>query len=210
MLIHLIPKIYLPLDCECELIDLTINELGLVLVGGKDITARKPYPNKRILVGCRKTGQKAIDGIFVETAQHLNSFTVITRWKFDYDESRVITHQVNYIVLDDDFETISASMSLWYAASSGLGGWSSRWPECYSTTYPCYAEPQMDVLPHNKGGSERDGEVIDILDECEFIINRTETFKIPTIERERLFGERAKHERFPAMDSIYNFQLSNV
>ncbi|RMR16853.1 hypothetical protein ALP90_200101 [Pseudomonas amygdali pv. ulmi] len=48
MIIHLSPSIYAcPKTEPCSLIDLTCNELNIDLVGGKELTARRPYPNKK-------------------------------------------------------------------------------------------------------------------------------------------------------------------
>ena len=47
MLIHVLPKLYVPggLDAAVRLVDLTIEETGLVLKGDQDLTIRRPYPN---------------------------------------------------------------------------------------------------------------------------------------------------------------------
>ncbi len=65
MLIHVLPKLYVPggLDAAVRLVDLTIEETGLVLKGDQDLTIRRPYPNKCYWVGCRKVGQKAVAGL---------------------------------------------------------------------------------------------------------------------------------------------------
>ena len=51
------------------LVDLQIDPLGIRLVGGDDLATRRPYPNKMYAVACRKQGQKAINGILIETAK---------------------------------------------------------------------------------------------------------------------------------------------
>lgn len=205
MLIHITPKLYLVYRNEaphCKLIDLTIEEMGLVLSGTSDLATRRPYPNKNYLVGCRKLGQKAIDGIFIETQNHVPSFTTVARWAVNAD--MVLTHRTNYIVLDNDFDAVSDNMKLWFATSPSLGSWSSRWPQCAMGLIPSSSEPRMDVWSPAIGGVGRQGEVNDNLASNGTIIERTETFRIPTIERDRLFGERAKHERFPSREAIFN------
>ncbi|MBY0574242.1 MAG: hypothetical protein K2P84_11215, partial [Undibacterium sp.] len=82
MLIHITPSFY---TCEqsganVELVDLRVDELGIHVRGGEDLVSRSPYPNKRYVVGCRKVGQKAINGILIETAEHVDIYTVVTRW----------------------------------------------------------------------------------------------------------------------------------
>lgn len=176
-------------------------KLKLVLTGSRDLATRRPYPNKNYLVGCRKLGQKAIDGIFIETQQHLWAFTTIARWAVNADA--VVSHRTNYIVLDEDFDAVSDNMTLWYATDEGLGSWGTRWPECAKSLIPASSEPRMDIWPVNMGGAKSEGDVNDILARNGLIIERNETFKIPTIERDRLFGKHAKNERFPSMEAAF-------
>ncbi|CAB3802588.1 hypothetical protein LMG28614_05651 [Paraburkholderia ultramafica] len=73
MLIHITPRFF---TCDqsgpfVELIDLRIDPLDLFLRGGKELTTRRPYPNKHFAVACRKAGSKAIDWILVDTPNQL-------------------------------------------------------------------------------------------------------------------------------------------
>jgi hypothetical protein len=184
MLIHIVPKLFEPpFAVESEVIDVSIPECGLVLIGGKDITARRPYPNKRYLVACRKVGQKAIDGIFIEVDGWLESYTVATRWLVD---GEVITHIVEHTVLDQDFDAVTDSMVLW----SGRYGtdWATRWPDCYANEPPVRRQPSMDVLTSLMCGTRRPDGTRDVVDSTQRVILRTEFFQLHTIERERLFG----------------------
>jgi hypothetical protein len=69
MLLHLIPRLYAfrSIEDECSLIDFECPTLGIFLRNGHELVARRPYPNKNYLVGCRKVGQKAINGLLIES-----------------------------------------------------------------------------------------------------------------------------------------------
>lgn len=182
MLIHLVPQMY---ACrfnapQCSLIDIVSPELGIQLKAGTDIVARRPYPNKNYLVACRKLGQKAIDGIFVETKASVRQFNIVTRWAVDAE--RVVTHNIRYVVLDEELDAISTDMTMWYAMCESLGGWSSRWPKTvYSGEHPPVAlQPRMELVP-----SKRAAEYTDLMDK-QLLVMRSEVFQVPTIERERL------------------------
>jgi hypothetical protein len=64
---HIRPRLFSPFK-NVALIDLQINPLGIHLAAGVDLATRRPYPNKRFAVACRKEGQKAIDGGFLPSA----------------------------------------------------------------------------------------------------------------------------------------------
>ena len=62
MLIHFCPRLLTPagFDLPCELIDIRIKEFDLHLLGGRDVVARHPLPDKRYHVACRKAGCKDV------------------------------------------------------------------------------------------------------------------------------------------------------
>jgi hypothetical protein len=204
MLLHLHPRLYSPFK-KVELIDLEISPLDLQLVGGVDIATRRPYPNKRYAVGCRKQGKKAINGLLIETAKPLDEFLVVARWLIQ--ASLEVTHCVHYRVLDHDFDAASESMLLW-AASLQEGGriTEDRTPAWAKSATRVRGEPMMEVIAATSVDHARQ----DILDEVAggWIISRCETFSIPTIDRERItkpeFGDRMPplsavfHERMPS------------
>lgn len=68
MLIHFCPRLLTPagFDLPCELIDIRIKEFDLHLLGGRDVVARHPLPDKRYHVACRKSGCKAVNGLLVD------------------------------------------------------------------------------------------------------------------------------------------------
>lgn len=206
MLIHIVPSIYLGHDDQlqaCYLSDLTINELGLKLFGEKDLGTRRPYPNKQFHVACRKKGQKAMNGILIDAAKLLRSFTVETRWIVSWgmiDYPATLLHRCTYNVLDSDFDAVTGWMPLWYCAMGPtLGEWSSRWPEGSGELIPMRAMPRMDLWDAVNGGLERQGDVNDVVRNGK-VIKRTETFLMPTVEPERLNSYSARSHRIPGLD----------
>lgn len=89
--------------------------------------ARRPHPNKNYLVAQRNKGRKAIIGILLETERSLDSFTVTTRWAVNAEQ--VITHEVEYLVLDHTNDLVSEYMVLWNAFVQNGQSYASRWPE---------------------------------------------------------------------------------
>ncbi|WP_236493849.1 DUF6012 family protein [Xanthomonas phaseoli] len=65
---------------RCELIDIAIAPFGLLLRNGIEVVARRPYPNKRYQVACRKIGRMAMNGLLIEAAGTVDAFRVVTRW----------------------------------------------------------------------------------------------------------------------------------
>lgn len=199
MLIHIRPRLFSPFN-NVLLLDLDIPQFGLKLQGGKELTTRRPYPNKRYAVACPKIGRKALDGIYIETAGPVQRFTAVARWAVEAEF--VATHRVEYQVLDQDFDTVSDSMLFWYAMSPGLGGWESRWPESAKDAVPAKFEPAMGVLSHFGG---REGDVEDRIDpETGWIVERKQAFGLPTLQRERLVNTAlSDRDRLPPLGSAF-------
>jgi len=196
MLIHLTPQFY---TCELSgpyvgLVDLQIDELDISLRAGQHLATRRPHPNKRYVVGCRKTGTKAISGILIETAQPVPTFTVVARWAIAAEI--VVTHRVQYVVLDDEFDAVTDRMQLWYPKSSW--GFASRLPEVHKESVPCEAQPRMQL----QEDPPKAGVIQDIV-AGGIISERTEAFSLPTVERARLFTDWAARHRYPAADSAF-------
>jgi hypothetical protein len=195
MLVHIVPRFY---ACEqsrdlIQLIDVRIDELGLNLRDGIDIVARKPYPNKNYLVACRRSGRRAIDGLLIDCEHHVPAYTVVTRWALSAE--MIATHRVNYVVLDEEFDTVSDNMVLWHAWAGRQ--WASRWPNGYHVGSPAECQPRMQLTPSpDRVGPFKDAVVNDI------IVERTEVFHIPTLERDRVTGGRSL-DRLPPVDSAF-------
>lgn len=181
MLIHLTPKLNagrLPgMVNAIHLVDIECKELDLHLKGGRDIVARRPYPNKSWFVACRKRGRKAVNGILIETESPVREFTTVTRWAIAAE--MVVAHRVRYVVLDQELDATSSDVLLW----------GDRRPRDYPVKgSPLQVEPCMELVP----GIERVGDVTDTLSNhsCPLgpgtILDRSEVFHLPTIEDQRL------------------------
>jgi hypothetical protein len=195
MLIHISPRYY---TCKrsfglVQLIDVRIEELGVHLRDGIDIVARKPYPNKYFLVACRKSGRRAVDGLLVDTEQHVPSYTVVTRWAVAAEV--IVTHRVKHVVLDDEFDTVTDKMSLWFAWQGRQ--WASRWPGGHQGGSPMECQPRMQLTP----SPARQGAVIDAVVD-DIIMERAEVFPVPTVERDRVTGGRP-YDRLPLRDLAF-------
>ena len=181
MIYHLIPQMFACRvnEPQCDLVDFQCPELGLSLRKGVELVARRPYPNKHYLVACRKIGRKAMSGFIVESAERIEEFTTITRWAVGAD--RVVTHKVIHIVLDTDRDAVSGDMMLWNATCRSLGEWDCRCPKEAMNWSPASAQPRMELVKRSRNGNYADrfnarGEIEE----------RVETFKMHTLERERI------------------------
>lgn len=201
MLLHVTPRLLEPLGAplRCELIDVHVPELSLTLQGGRDVIARRPYPNRHYQVACRQVGRKAIAGLFIETPDRIEALTVSTRWAIEGEI--VATHRVRYEILDQDFDAATDNMTLWYGMSSGLGGWRSRWPAFAEGWTPAAAQPRMDVLRGHRAPGQID--FTDTVGRTGVITERRETFRMPTVERERLLQRTSLTERLPALEDAF-------
>lgn len=197
MLIHLIPQIVADrTNVPCSLVDVTCRELGLKLIGEKELTARRPYPNKNYLVACRKVGQKAVNGFLVETQDLVREFTVVTRWAVA--ASHIATHSVRYVLADDEFDTVTEEMMLWGATHPSEGDYKSRYPIGCTYGSPLESQPKMEAYKRIK----RVGEFTDQLNKHGAVIERSEVFRLPTVERDRL-SRSIFRDRMPAIENAF-------
>ncbi len=195
MLLHIRPRLYSPFR-NVSLIDLEIEPLGVALVGGRDLRTGRPYPNKHYAVACRKQGHKAIDGILIESEAFIEEFRYTARWAVEAE--LVVTHRVDYKVLDKEFDAASDSMILWHACCGELGGWSSRMPTQTERSVPVATEPVMEVVPRTVDRRRVSEDVV----EAGRIVSRHECFAMPTIERERILQTRLG-ERIPSVQMAF-------
>ncbi|WDJ74935.1 hypothetical protein JH298_21850 (plasmid) [Xanthomonas campestris pv. campestris] len=199
MLIHITPKFYHPhrRDIEVTLVDLTVHELGIKLVGDRDLVTRRPYPNKHYLVGCKRVGLKAISGILLQTEHYVPSYTATVRWAVGAD--RVAVHVVRYEVLDADFDCTTDEMTTWYAHAHN--DWPSRWP-VQETPHkaPCYAAPRMALKDDSRSTSEFP-HVIDTWSDG-WLVRREETFRLHTITFDR-FLRGGSAGRMPQLQDAF-------
>jgi hypothetical protein len=190
MPLHLRPRIYAALSAE--LVDLEIGPLGLRLRGGEDLATRRPYPNRWYKVACRREGRKAIDGILIEIRSNVKELRTVARWAIEAE--RVVVHKVEYRITDEDFDAASDHMMLWRGVE---GKWGHRIKA--GTLPPVYLEPRMEIDGTDTG--HRNEQRIDTI-KAGWIVERSEHFLMPTIERARLLdGERS--EKLPLPESAF-------
>lgn len=198
MLIHLCPSLYsYSVDGLVSLLDVTSDELGVSLRGGVHLDARRPFPNKRYLVACRKTGQKALCGFLIDAPAWLWEFTVVTRWH-NHTHDQVMTHRVHYRVLDDMHDAVSDKMVLWLGYQDEECHFKNRTPEDYGA--PCTEQPCMEVVARMKRPSTTYDAAVDRYG-C--ILERSESLRIPSIEKERIIGPCSIWDRMPFTGSAF-------
>jgi hypothetical protein len=185
MLLHIRPRLYSPFRDITKLVKLGIEPFG-VEFGVGELRTGRPYPNRRYAVGCLRRGRKALDGVLIETPKDVDEFRCTARWAVGAE--LVVTHRVDYKVIDHDFDAASDSMILWHGTTSG---WADRFPTEVKGIALVKLEPMMEIEPREDPDNRRLNR--DLM-EGGWIVNRHESFSMPTIERERItkprFGER--------------------
>lgn len=202
MLLHIRPRLYSPFKAV-ELVDLEISPLGLQLAGGADLATRRPYRNKRYAVACRRQGNKAIDGILIETKSPVDQLLTVARWSVE--SSLLATHCVHYRLLDRDFDAASDDMTLWKSCMNNFGQISEdRTPAWAEGTAPVRREPVMEVIAEASDRHWMCPEMVDTLDDVErkWIVSRCEIFAMPTIDRERIVNSEL-NERMPSTTAAF-------
>ena len=190
MLLHLRPRLYYSRFRNVQLLDVKLDGLGLHLRGGVDLMTGRPYPNKDYLVACRREGRKAINGIFIETRQHVEGFECVTRWAVE--GMRVLTHRVTYRALDKKHDAMSDDSVLWLGCDKEFGDWPSRVPASGRQ------ESHMEAVPLDGPGEG------DRLDREGWIVERWAQIAVPTIERGRFNSKLAElSPRLPQLASAF-------
>lgn len=179
MLIHITPRIYLPVRAakvitECRLLSLSIDALGVNL-RGSDLVTRKPYLNKRYWVGSRHIGRASISGVLLDTTKELGDFTTVARWSIN--ETDVTTHTTHYSVIDNDLQVVSDNVLLWNSFRTGHGYLPDRRPS--SEEGGDQRQPLMEYF------SPTYHKAIDEIGPDGFITHRTDHLKMPSLELSR-------------------------
>lgn len=204
MLIHISPQF---LTCEasgnnCEIVDLTIPELDLALKGGVDIVSRRPFPNKRYVVASRKVGRRAMRGLLIEAPNHIRSFTAHARWAVDAEV--IVHHKVKYLIEDTDFDAVSDYMVLWYKYQQEGVDYAARFIDPKPGSTPANTQPRFDLRPT----ASRMGDIQDRI-ENGIIVERVETFRLPTIESQRILSPFGGRHRIPSLESAFHSAPGN-
>jgi hypothetical protein len=199
MLLHICPTICLPASyVRADLIDLQLEPFGVTLSGSAELVTRKPFPNKKYAVACRRSGQKAIKGILIETPCPVPLFQAVARWAIDAD--LVVTHRVIYRLLDNEFDAATDNMLLWYGSSKQRGGFARRWPDWVAELPPVDAMPQMKIMTDPGKTPPRCEEIGDA---SGFIVERRQVFDMLTVERERILQSDSFEDRMPPLETAF-------
>lgn len=198
MVFHLIPRIYNRYsDVEACLVDVRIPAANLVLSNGKQITVRRPYPNKSIHVASIKKGRKAIEGLLVELPDGLTDWHVDIRWAVDATD--ILTHRINYKLVDSDHDAVTDSVLMWSRYNSkSFGFWDARPTPEVVNAIPIHLQPSMEILFEDQV-STREASFKDRYDERGTMIYREEEFTVPSVELGRITGESPLTQRFPKL-----------
>lgn len=207
MLIHITPRFFTGnYAIPVQLVDVTVEPLGLVLRDGVDLAMCQPFPNKRIYVARRKVGRKAMNGLLIDTGEvRIKEFEVITRWAVFAGD--VVTHRVKHVVLDEEFDAVSTDMILWHAMCASLGGWEPRVPALPSNASPASHMPRMAIMPEDR--EQRTGDVVDRLNGAGMVKERHEVFSMPTIQPARLQNRRLD-DRLPRFEDAFTVPLART
>ena len=187
MLIHITPQFYAQPNghfhiAECRLLSLQIQKLDVELKSSELVT-RKPFPNKNYWVGSRNIGRKALEGLLFETPAHVPEFTAVARWIVN--EEHIVTHEIQYRVLDQELDSVSDNITLWNAGRMKERDYPSRWPQ--STDWkPGVAKPRMEIFHLPEEAHPLRQHVRDTISASKLITLRQETLEMPTIERSRI------------------------
>lgn len=187
MLIHITPRIYIPHAVKsCEMTSLKIEQLG-VYFSGEQIAVRKPYPNRRFHVACRRNNRRAIQGLLFSVGVAPSEFTVESEWLIN--GSSCAKHSVKYEILDEEMGAVSDNMLLWYADSAQK--YALRWPQWAQSMSPVEAMPTMEFAAGSLPLRPRRSDVV----QAGHLISRKEVFGMHTLEKSRLFDSNS--DRMP-------------
>lgn len=194
MLLHLRPQLYGHF-LRVDLHSVVIEPLGLMLRGGHELMVRRPHPNKRWRVACRR-GRKGFNGILVEAPACPSRFVVATTWEVECME--VVTHRTEYRITDDEHDAASDCRELWLghlkrahppAEARELGEeWEARFPPGLDWRSKDNPRPALEWGTGTStycGHALWAGQLVP-RDPHEGWLALRQEFRMPTIERERL------------------------
>lgn len=177
MLIHLTPRLFTSAQGghDWVLDRLEVPEFGLTLKGGVDVVSRRPFPNKRYLVGS-PPGRRHYVGVLFSVDRRLDAVSYVATWR--RTDGRVAVHAVRLRVVDQDFDAVTDCVLAW----RGLPGWAAREVPQYRHLSVTEATPCLD-LEGARAGLAR--VCLDTL-EAGVIARREEDLDVPTVEADRL------------------------
>lgn len=196
MLIHLTPTFVNPYSN----IKVTLEQLSIIAgddnfeyeIPIKDLSLKKPHPNKTYYVACRKRKNKAFMGLIAHIEEEkINKFTVYEKWRtvIDNDIEKEHLHYITFNLLDNEFDTVSQDFLLWQAYSTDI----------HKDWIPVNCTPKMEFDTEIFKDSPRRNEIEDGYYFNGIIKQRNEQYYIPTMPHTELFkrGEVLHQNRMP-------------
>lgn len=175
------------------LLDVSVPEIDLTLVGGRDLAVRTPFPNKNwLIVGAR--GNPPTDGLLIDVGDETR-LTMTTRWEIE--GRRTITHEVHVEAVGETRDVVAAHSTLW--ARYGSGDWT--WDDVSRPWMSPVGTIRLDALMREEVGSgpacvrDVEEEVVDGR-----LALRRERLEVPSVERERYewIAGRDRRRRMPS------------
>ena len=187
MLLHLVPRVIsrYKKHNDIQIIEYSIEKLGLSLFGDTDLRICRPYTNKNYHVPMRKGNtRKAVQGILIMTKKReIREFTAIARWKIN---DRIAVHTVHYNILDEEYPAISDDASLW---CGGFDGFSPRKPDMYKGKSVVQIERRFDAALLDKNDN--------------WVVEQEDDLSLPTLERERVLNGYSNMAKIPPLQTAF-------
>ena len=190
LLLHIVPSFLGEWMQAVELVDLTIEPIGLRLTPGRGLAPRRPFPNKRWAVACRRRGRLAMYGVLLDLDWPVGDLIATARWSVD--AKRIVERSVRYRLLDCEFAAASEWRVLWYACSPPLGDWLDRWPTGVPKTGEFSFGPRQegDFICQGRNIWRLPGRGTFAADDR--VVDSEEVRPLPTIEPRRLISLLAR------------------
>lgn len=204
MLIHLTPTFINP----HQNIQVKLKQLSILAgddnfeyeIPVKDLTLKKPYPNKIYYVACIKRGNKAFNGLYAYIdVDNLKEFTVYEKWETTTPDINKYTHShyIKFIITDNKFDSISQDFLLWQKYKT----------EIHKDWIPVNCTPNMELNTGIlKNGARYTNSVEDDYHFNGFIKQRVEKYYVVTMPHQELFhqGNLYLPDRMPDIMDGFN------
>lgn len=176
-----------------SLIDISIPEIGIKLIGGKDVTARTPYPNKHYVIPTIKGRQSEL-GMLIDVGDAPDAMTIITRWGIE--AQHIAVHEMAITLEGPRRDVIATNSNLWFCwghddwtwEDDAFPSWAPR------DTGTMWLDASMDEIPGRivsvRGSQD---EIIDGL-----VMRRRESLSVTSIGQDR-YDYVARTVRKPPM-----------
>lgn len=226
MILHIVPQFHYFGPLFPVLLSVQIPEWKVSLVGDRDLVAHKnvlsPRPEYSTVpwTVCRK-GEKT-NGFLVLGPQNLTMFRVLTSWALKDalgQERMIVVHEVEHLVMDTLFSTVTDVVDLWFPVFSwdnykSRVEWADRRPDgIMLPSMPVLSWPDivsLDTLVPESSKSERSNHhmlkmqlVRDPIRPERFKFYRKDAVWQPTVEPFRLNGQTAVDLKLPDINNAF-------